>query len=499
MLNQLRETVNAQFNRTGKRRRIQLVDATLRDAHQCLWATRMRTEHMLPMAERLDALGFDAIEAIALVQFDASVLFLNQSPLERLRLLSERIRRTPLRGIVRSNMLRSFYPEPDDLSELYVERLVANGARDIGFLDSLHCWDNLVPAITTAKRLGATTTLAMIYNLAPGYDAAFYAAKAREAIERFDIDAFAFGDAGGSLTVEQVRSIVPAIKSVIGDRPLEVLTHCLNATGSLVAIEAAVHGADRLLCSIDPLANGNAGPSAQMLARNLREIGFEVDFDDRAADEVGDYLAGIAEENGFPVGVPAEYDPAHFVTQYAGGAITNLQSQLLLAGIADKLPVVLEEIARIRVELGSPVMATPFPAMIAAQAVMNVLSGERYKVVPDEVKKYVCGYFGALPLPVDPDVKDRVLANGSREIAIEPPVLAPRVPELRRRYPGLSDDELLLRAMYGDEKITGLVPTVIDDTFSVRRPLHELIAGLARLPSERHVHIAMAGFELRTR
>jgi len=277
-----------------------------------------------------------------------------------------------------------------------------------------------------------------------------------------------------------------------------VLTHCLNSTGSLVAIEAAVHGADRLLCSIDPLANGNAGPSAQMLARNLREIGFEVGFDDRAADEVGDYLAGVAEENGFPVGVPAEYDPAHFVTQYAGGAMSNLQSQLQLAGIADKLPVVLEEIGRVRVELGSPVMATPFPAMIAAQAVMNVLSGERYKVVPDEVKKYVCGYFGALPLPVDPNIKDRVLANGSREVAETPPALSPRLPELRCRYPDLSDDELLLRAMYGDEKITGLVPTVIDDTFSVRRPLRELIAGLAKLPEQRRVHIAMAGFELRT-
>jgi oxaloacetate decarboxylase alpha subunit len=178
--------------------------------------------------------------------------------------------------------------------------------------------------------------------------------------------------------------------------------------------------------------------------------------------------------------------------------MTNLQSQLQLAGIADKLPVVLEEIGRVRVELGSPVMATPFPAMIAAQAVMNVLSGERYKVVPDEVKKYVCGYFGALPLPVDPDVKDRVLANGSREIATTPPALAPKVPELRRRYPGLSDDELLLRAMYGDEKITGLVPVAVDDTFSVRRPLHELIAGLARHPEQRHVHIAMAGFELRS-
>jgi oxaloacetate decarboxylase alpha subunit len=497
MLSQLRERVNAEIARTGKRRRIQLVDATLRDAHQCLWATRMRTEHMLPMAERLDALGFDYMEAIALVQFDASVLFLNQNPLERIRLLSERIRNTPLRAAVRSNLLRSFYPEPDDLSEMYVERLIANGVRDIVFLDALHCWDNIATPLATAKRLGATTTLALIYNLAPGYDEHFYVAKAREAMERFDIDTFVFGDAGGSLTVENVRLIVPALKAVIGDRPLEVGTHCLNATGPLVALEAAVCGADRLVCSIEPLANGNAGPSAQMLARNLREIGFDVDFDDRAADEIGEYLASIAEENDFPLGLPAEYDPAHFVTQYAGGAISNLQSQLQQAGIADKLPAVLDEIARVRVELGSPVMATPFPAIIAAQAVMNVLTGERYKVVPDEVKKYVCGYFGALPLPVVPEVRDLVLTNGSRDVALEPPILGAKAAELRRQYPDLSDDERMLRYMYGDEKIAGLVPTKIDDTFSVSPPVHTLIAGLAEHPVDRHLHVVMPDFELR--
>ena len=235
----------------------------------------------------------------------------------------------------------------------------------------------------------------------------------------------------------------------------------------------------------------------QMLARNLREIGFDVELDDRALDEVGDYFVGVAERNGFPLGIPAEYDPAHFETQYAGGAMSNLVAQLEQAGIADKLPAVLEEIARVRVELGSPAMATPFPAIVAAQAVMNVLSGERYKIVPDEVKKYVCGYFGALPLPVAPDVMDRVIANGSREIALTPPVLEPLLPQLRRRYGHLSDDQLLLRYMYGNEKIDAIKPTAINDTFSIKHPLIDLVTELARQPARRRIQITGADFDLR--
>jgi oxaloacetate decarboxylase alpha subunit len=497
VLSHLREQVHAEATRTGRRRRIQLTDATLRDAHQCLWATRMRTEHMLPIAERLDAAGFGCMEAIALVHFDACLLFLNQDPLERVRLLSERIHRTPMRAGVRSNLMRGFYPVASDVSELFVERLAANGIRDMIFLESLFCWDNVAGPIAKAKRLGAKVTIPLLYSLAPGYDDAFYVAKAREAVERFGVDAIVFGDAGGSLTVERVRTVIPAVKKVIGDRPLEVVVHCLNAIGPLVAIEAAVHGADRLLCTVDSMANGNSVPSAQMLARNLREIGFDVDFDDRAMDEVSDYFVGVAGREGFPLGIPAEYDPAHFETQYAGGAMSNLVAQLEQAGIADKLPAVLEEIARVRVELGSPAMATPFPAIVAAQAVMNVLSGERYKIVPDEVKKYACGYFGALPLPLDPNVTDRIVANGSREIALVPPPLEPLLPQLRRRYGHLSDDQLLLRYMYGDEKIDALRPTAVNDTFSLEHPLVELVERLARQPGQHRIQIGATNFDQR--
>ena len=194
--------------------------------------------------------------------------------------------------------------------------------------------------------------------------------------------------------------------------------------------------------------------------------------------------------------MPAEYEPSHYVTQFAGGAMSNLESQLKLAGMPDKLPAVLEEIGRVRVELGSPIMVTPYPAIVSAQAVMNVLNNERYKVVPDEVKKYVCGYFGELPLPVDANVKDRIIGNGSKDVALTPPAIEPVLPGLRQRYKDIGDDELLLRYMYGDEKINGLGPTATDDQFSLRHPVVDLVAGLAKRERKAQVQLSGNGFSL---
>ncbi|WP_431952224.1 pyruvate carboxylase [Nocardia lijiangensis] len=455
----------------------------------------MRTEHMLPIAERIEQAGFGTIEALAMVSFDAGILFLQQDPFERVRLLRDRIPATPLRGAIRSNLLHGFYPRPTDINELFVERMFVNGIRDFAVLESLHCWDNVAPAIHAAKRLGAKITIPLVFNLAPGYDDDFYVRQARDVIDRFDPETICLGDAGGSLTVERTRTLVPALRAAIGDTRLELNTHCLTGMGPQVALEAAVLGADQILTAIDPLANGNSLPAAQATARDLRALGFSVDIDDRALDEVGDYLGKLAAQLNYPVGVPAEYDPANYQTQYAGGAMTNLEAQLNAAGIADKLPAVIDEIGRVREELGSPVMATPFPAIVAAQAVMNVLNAERYSVVPDEVKKYVCGYFGALPLPVDDNVKDLVMNNGSRDISETPPPLDPVVPELRKRYGHLSPDEMILRYMYDDQKIDALVP--VEDTFSVKQSIVEVMAGLARMRSKRNVRLVAPGLELR--
>jgi oxaloacetate decarboxylase alpha subunit len=497
MLEHLKKLVAAETARTGKRRTIHLTDDTLRDGQQCLWATRMRTEHMLPVAERMDRAGFVSMQTIALVQFDASVLFLNQDPFERIRLLRERITRTPMRGAIRSNLMRGFFPVADDITDLFVERQIANGIREIGVFDALLCADNLAPSIATARRLGAGVAYLLGYNIAPGYDDALYASKAREGVERFGAQTVSIGDAAGILTIDRVRTLVPAIKQAIGDKTrLEFNTHCLTGLGPWLAIEAAVHGADCILTAVDPMANGNSLPASQVIARNLREIGFDVAVDDRLLDEVGDYFSALAEREGQPVGVPAEYEPSHYITQYAGGAMSNLESQLKLAGMVDRMPAVLEEIGRVRVELGSPIMVTPYPAIVSAQALMNVLNKERYKVVPDEVKKYVCGYFGDLPLPVDANVKDRIIGNGSKDVALTPPVIEPVLPGLRQRYRNIGDDELLLRYMYGDEKVDGLGPTATGDEFSLHDPVVDLVAGLAQRKRKAQVQVSGAGFSL---
>jgi oxaloacetate decarboxylase alpha subunit len=160
------------------------------------------------------------------------------------------------------------------------------------------------------------------------------------------------------------------------------------------------------------------------------------------------------------------------------------------------MPAVLEEIGRVRVELGSPIMVTPYPAIVSAQAVMNVLNGERYKVVPDEVKKYVCGYFGDLPLPVEGNVKDKVIANGSKDVALKPPVIEPVLPGLRQRYRNIGDDELLLRYMYGDEKINALKPTGTGDIYSLNDPVVDLVSGLAQRKRKSQVQVSGGGFSL---
>jgi oxaloacetate decarboxylase (Na+ extruding) subunit alpha len=498
MFEQLKALVAAETQRTGKRRTIQLADETLRDGQQCLWATRMRTEHMLPIADRLDRAGLVGIQAMAPVQFDACVLFLKQDPFERIRLLRERITRTPLRGSVRSNLMRGFMPVADDITDLFVERQFANGLAEIGFFDALMCWDNLAASIQTAQSLGAGVGVMLPYNLAPGYDDDLYVAKAREVVKRYKPDTLGFYDAAGILTLDRLRTLIPAIKSAIGDVPLGFSTHCLTALGPWLAVEAAVHGADRILTAVTPLANGNSVPSTQMIAQDLRAIGFDVVVDDAALDEVGRYLGAVAAREGHASGTSNEYEPSHYVTQYAGGAMSNLESSLQQAGIAHKLPAVLEEIARVRVELGSPIMVTPYPAIIGAQAVMNVINGERYKVVADEVKKYVCGYFGKLPLPVDQNILDRVIENGSSDVALTPEPPKPLLPGLRQRYKGLDDDALLLRYMYGDEKVDALLPTQVGSVYSLRHPVVDLVSGLAKRRQQAQVHVRNADLSLRT-
>ena len=471
-------------------RPVKVMDTTLRDAHQSLWATRMTTAMMLPVAERLDQIGFDAIDLMGLIQFDVAVRYLKEDPWERVRLMRRRITRTPLQASVRSKSLTGFGVVPNDILLLWTDRLIVNGLRRIRAFDALADLDNIVPILRFAKERGAYTVGALVYGHSPVHTDELYVSKVAELIERTNVHSIMLKDACGLLTPDRIRTLVPAMKKVMGKVPLELHSHCLTGLAPLVYLEGVKLGVDQVHTSIAPLANGPAQPATQTIVRNLRRMGYAVELDDKLINEVSEHFRMVAAQEGKPLGVPMEYDAFHFEHQVPGGMLTNFKFQLAQAGVSHRYVDALHECARIRRELGWPIMVTPFAQLVGTQAVLNVIHGERYRIVPDEVKKYALGYYGRLLAPVEPNVFDRIVENGSRQIATEPRPLDPAVPELRIKYPDMSDDERLLRYSFAGSQVDEMLAAgPMNTRYDFNRPFLELLGELTKRRKYKHVYI----------
>ncbi len=466
----------------NSRRPIKIVETSLRDGHQSLWATRMRTEHILAMAEDYDQAGFEQVDLVAPIQFDVAVRYLKENPWERVRLAHEAMPSTRLRALIRSRNIAAFDFLPDDIIEAWVERLYANGFRVIGSFDGLNDMGNIVPALVRAKELGASTFGAVSFSESPVHTDELFVRKAQELIEKADVDAIMLKDAAGLLTPDRVRTLVPALREVIGDRILEVHTHSLTGLAPLVCLEAVELGADQIHTSVWPLATGNAQPSTQTLVRDLRALGYQVDVDLDRVDRISERLLEIAETEGKAVGAPVEYNGLHYMHQIPGGMLANFRSQLETAGLSDRYDDLLVEVARVREELAYPIMITPFAQFVGVQAVMNVITGDRYSVVPNEIKKYALGYFGTLLADIDPGVLEKILANGSANIPLEPPaVIPPMLDDLRAQYPDEDIDTLLLRAMFAGAQVDEMKAAVAagGNPDNISWPVLDLIRTLA--------------------
>jgi oxaloacetate decarboxylase alpha subunit len=462
----------------------------------------MTTPMMLPIAEYMNRIGFMVIDAIGNVQVDVCVRYLKENPWERIRLLRERIPDTPLFSGIRSKCGISFGMIPDDVVELYVRTLIASGIRWFRAFDALFDHDNIVPSLRLAKELGMFTVGALVFSISPIHTDELYRDKAGELVERADVDAVQIKDSGGLLTPDRVRTLVPAIREAIGDRHLTLHSHCMTGLAPLVYLEGAKAGVDSVHCSIAPLANGPAQPATQTVVRNLRAMGFRVNIDDELVDKVGNYLWAVAKKEKKPVGVPLEYDAYHYEHQMPGGMLTNFKRQLTESGLADRYDEVLAESIRVRKELGWPIMVTPFSQVVINQALFNVIHGERYRVVPDEVKLYVLGHYGKLPAPVDSDVSDRIIENGSKHIPLQPRPLEPGLPKVRQQYPGASDEELVLRYMFHGSYVDDMLASgPIRDDYRVdqRNDLIGLMEALLKQQRFSSIAIRKGDFRLKLR
>lgn len=469
---------------------IKIIDQTLRDGHQCLWASRMTTAMMLPVAEKMDRAGIDGIDLIGGGHFDVCVRYLKENPWERIRIMSKKITHTPLYGTARSRHLTGFDVVPNDLLLLWTERFIANGIKRFRSVEPLNDLDAIVYLLKRAKELGAYTIGVLAYGHSPVHTDELYMQKAKELVERAGVDAVMLKDAPGLLTPDRIRTLVPALKKVLGNIPLELHTHCTTGLAPLVYLEGVKLGAEQIHTSIAPLANGAAQPAMQTMVRNLRSMGYTVNVDDALVDEVSEHFAKVAKHSGHPVGVPNEYDAVHFEHQVPGGMISNFKAQLTQAGLSHKLPEVLDECARVRSELGWPIMITPFSQYVGTLAVLNVVNGVRYGIVPDEVKKYALGYNGRLLAPIEPNVLDRIMANGSQSILPVPPPLEPGVPALRKKYPNMSDEERLLRYSYAGTQVDDMLAAgAMKTDYDFEQPLVHLLNEIAKRPKLARVYI----------
>ena len=347
------------------------------------------------------------------------------------------------------------------------------------------------------KKRGGKTFGILSFCDSPVHSDEMFVRTATELIRRCKVDTIMLKDAGGLLTVDRIRTIVPALKRAIGKVPLEIHSHCLTGLAPLVYLEAVKLGADRLHTSTKPLANGAAQPATQTIARNLRAMGYAVDVDDALIDEIGEHFGRIAEREGKPIGVPLEYDAFHYEHQIPGGMLSNFKSQLAHAGLSHKFDELLHECALVRKELAWPIMITPFAQFVGIQAVFNVIHGERYKVVPNEVKKYALGYYGKLLGPVDPDVLDRIVSNGSSQIALEPKPLPPGVPALRKKYPNASDDERLLRYMFaGNQVDTMLAAGPMRTQYDFGTPIVDLVKEMLKTRKAGRVYLSKGALQI---
>jgi oxaloacetate decarboxylase alpha subunit len=477
---------------------VKFVDTTLRDGQASLWAENMRTGMMLLVAERLDNAGFQGIEIIASSHVKKCVRELREDPFERIRLLAGKIKKTTLRALG-SARISPFELTPDSVLDLWYERMLANGIRELRIMDAANDTASWHKSMERARRVGLGTILNLTFSVSPKHTDAYYARKAREAAA-LRPDIVCLKDPGGLLTPERTKTLVQVIRQNTPGIPFDLHTHCTTGLGPLCALEAIKQGAEMVDAAVPPLANASSNPSIFNVAMNARALGYTAVIDDDALAPVARDLEFIAKREGFPIGAPVEYDYSQYVHQVPGGMISNLRYQLKNLGMLHRLDEVLEEAIQVRADLGYPIMVTPFSQFVGSQAAINVIQGERYKQVTDQVLQYALGYWGAEAADeVDANIKDKFLDRPrAKEFAgWQPP--QPSLPEVRAKLggPGVSDDELLMRYVVGKDDVEAMrAASRPREYISASKPLLALLENLTRRSACHQIYIQKDGLSV---
>jgi oxaloacetate decarboxylase (Na+ extruding) subunit alpha len=430
---------------------IEIMDITIRDAQQCLWATRMSTDEMLPIARTMDEAGFHVIDLNGGAAIDASIMFLAEDPFERIRAMARLVTKTPLNFNTRGQSIFRWMQYADDVAEFTLEIMRRNGISSVMVFDALNDFRNLRASVRYAKAFDYHIIGAVTYTISPVHTDEHFVEKAKELVE-MGVDAVEIKDPSGLLTPERVRELVPKMRVAVGGTQLQLHSHCTFGHGLdsyREALKLGDRGVDLFHASSKPLAYGYALPPHDCVLDEIAKAGCTTRIDRAAIKEIEKYFTMLTRRSGREPGKILPVQPVDVDHQVPGGMMSNLVRQLNDQRQGHRLPEVLDEIGRVRRDLGWPIVVSPMAQYLGTQAVLNVLTGKRYQIVPQEIKQYVLGYYGKVPGEIDPAARE-LIAGDEEGITCAPGEL---IPPMMDRYraelaPYDSEEELALKIFY---------------------------------------------------
>ena len=435
-------------------RAIRFMETVLRDGQQSQIATRMPIEDMLPILETMDQVGYEAMEVWGGATFDSCLRFLNEDPWERLRTIRAHVKNTRLQMLLRGQNLLGYHNYADDVVASFVKKSIENGIDVLRIFDALNDTRNLVTSIRAAKEAGGSVQATICYTTSDVHTVRYFASLAVE-MERAGADSLCIKDMAGVLLPSVAYQLVTEIKNATR-LPVQIHTHATAGIAQMTYLKAVEAGADIIDTCISPFAEGTSQPSTESMAMALQDLGYRVDLDMDKLEAVAEHFTPIQKrflDEGVLNPKVLQVEPKALLYKVPGGMLSNLINQLKELGVEDRYAEVLAEVPRVRADLGYPPLVTPLSQMVGTQALMNVLSGERYKVVPSEIKDYVRGMYGRPPVTISRKMRAAII--GEEEVVTCRPadLLEPELPKLREEIScyAHSEEDVLSYALFPEQ------------------------------------------------
>ena len=468
---------------------VDIVDTTTRDGNQSIWsATGLLTPDVVAIAPTLDRVGYHAADFTSGTHMAVSVRFHQEDPWDRLRRVSAAMPNTPLSMITSGMRFITWTPAEEDVMGLVFRCVARNGIRRVQVADPSNDPERLRRVAALAKREGIEeVVIGLTYSISAVHTHAYYAERAAAMADCADMDRLYLKDPGGLLTVDAVRELAPHFVAAAGDRPAELHSHCTIGLAPLVYLEGVKAGFDVVHTACGPLSRGTSQPEVQSTIDNLAEWGYGHRLDLEAQAAVTAHFAALGRDKGLPAGAPMEFDAAYYRHQLPGGMVSTTRRMLDEIRRPELFDAVLEEVVRVRAEMGSPILVTPVSQFVLSQATRNITDGERWANVSDETVRYFLGHYGDPAAPFDPDIVERVLARPQAQRLRNPTPLS--LDGARERFGArISDEELLLRLTMPAEQIDAMIasrgrPEPPVGSRPGRAPVVTLLRELERRPS----------------